>query len=81
MCSVDCGQEHLLLRNDGGLMQLKQRTIDTARLRLDVQRCRLLRRSIPAAPILNSYCGEWEVPEEVKNRLENEIDFGGRVVL
>ena len=56
-------------------MQLKQRTIDTARLRLDVQRCRLLRRSIPAAPILNGYCGEWEVPEEEK------VDVGKRVRL
>src|SRR5699024_11117523 len=37
--------------------------IDTARLRLDNQRCRMKRRGIPAAPILNGYCGVWEVPE------------------
>ncbi|KAH9394831.1 hypothetical protein TYRP_004891 [Tyrophagus putrescentiae] len=40
--------------------------LDTARLRLDVQRCRMLRRGIPAAPILNGYCGEWEVPADEK---------------
>ncbi|XP_027196686.2 beta-hexosaminidase subunit beta-like [Dermatophagoides pteronyssinus] len=41
--------------------------IDTARLRLDQHRCRMLRRSIPASPILNGYCGdyEWEMNDNI----------------
>ncbi len=52
--------------------------VDTARLRLDQQRCRMLRRGIPAAPILNGYCGdyEWEM-----NNNEQLKDFGDRVRL
>lgn len=38
--------------------------IQTARFRLDMQRCRMLRRGIPAAPILNGYCGDWEIPDD-----------------
>ncbi|CAF2083000.1 unnamed protein product [Rotaria magnacalcarata] len=34
---------------------------EDAQFRLDVHRCRLLRRGIPAQPILNGYCGNYEV--------------------
>ncbi|CAL4094781.1 unnamed protein product, partial [Meganyctiphanes norvegica] len=37
-------------------------TADNAASRLDQHRCRMLRRGIAAQPILNGYCGEWEVP-------------------
>ncbi|XP_063597459.1 beta-hexosaminidase subunit beta-like [Penaeus indicus] len=37
---------------------------DDAAYRLDQHRCRMLRRGIPAQPILNGFCGEWEVPED-----------------
>ncbi len=52
--------------------------VDTARHRLDQQRCRMLRRGIPAAPILNGYCGdyEWDM-----NTNEPLVDFGDRVRL
>ncbi|CAF1332502.1 unnamed protein product [Adineta steineri] len=33
---------------------------EDAQFRLDVHRCRMLRRGIPAAPILNGYCGPYE---------------------
>ncbi|CAF0835961.1 unnamed protein product [Didymodactylos carnosus] len=33
---------------------------EDAQFRLDVHRCRLLRRGIPAQPILNGYCGNYE---------------------
>lgn len=33
---------------------------DDASFRLDQQRCRMLRRGIPAQPILNGYCGDYE---------------------
>lgn len=36
------------------------RDVNTARLRLDQHRCRMLRRGIPAAPILNGFCGDYE---------------------
>lgn len=52
--------------------------VDTARHRLDQHRCRMLRRGIPAAPILNGYCGEWEVPEE---KFAQDLDHGTRVEL
>ncbi|CAF4682092.1 unnamed protein product, partial [Rotaria sp. Silwood1] len=34
---------------------------EEAQFRLDVHRCRLLRRGIPAQPILNGYCGNYEL--------------------
>lgn len=33
---------------------------EDATFRLDQQRCRMLRRGIPAQPILNGYCGDYE---------------------
>ncbi|XP_013787254.1 beta-hexosaminidase subunit beta-like [Limulus polyphemus] len=40
--------------------------VESAKFRLDEQRCRMLRRGIPTQPILNGYCGdyEWEMYEE-----------------
>ncbi|CAF3359119.1 unnamed protein product [Rotaria sp. Silwood1] len=42
---------------------------EDAQFRLDVHRCRLLRRGIPAQPILNGYCGNYELgmPESMIN--------------
>lgn len=40
-------------------------SVDIAAYRLDQHRCRMLRRGVPAQPILNGYCGEWEVPQVV----------------
>ncbi|KAK7008180.1 hypothetical protein SK128_024911 [Halocaridina rubra] len=40
-------------------------SVDEAAYRLDQHRCRMLRRGVPAQPILNGYCGEWEVPQEI----------------
>lgn len=58
------------------------RDVDTARHRLDQQRCRMLRRGIPAAPILNGYCGEWEVENGEANFVgaagqQEQLDFAG----
>src|SRR6218665_1847634 len=41
--------------------------IDDARHRLDNHRCRMVRRGIPASPILNGYCGAWEIKPEQRN--------------
>lgn len=51
---------------------------DNARKRLDVHRCLMVRRGIPAAPILNGYCGdyEWQLNKKV-----NIVDMGDRVKL
>lgn len=36
--------------------------VDTARHRIDQQRCRMVFRGIPAGPILNGYCDfDWKV--------------------
>ncbi|XP_025113570.1 LOW QUALITY PROTEIN: beta-hexosaminidase subunit beta-like [Pomacea canaliculata] len=34
--------------------------VDTAAFRLDVHRCRLLRRGVPAQPILPGFCGDYD---------------------
>lgn len=34
--------------------------VDDAKYRLDEHRCRMLRRGIPAQPILNGFCGDYE---------------------
>ena len=52
--------------------------VDSARLRLDQHRCRMLRRGIPAAPILNGYCGDYEWEMNGNDKL---IDLGDRVRL
>ncbi|XP_076055989.1 beta-hexosaminidase subunit beta-like [Oratosquilla oratoria] len=39
---------------------------DEAAHRLDQHRCRMLRRGVPAQPILNGFCGAWEVPQDIK---------------
>jgi hexosaminidase len=41
---------------------------DNAQFRLDEHRCRMLRRGVPAAPILNGYCGhyEWDIERPLK---------------
>ncbi|CAF1661930.1 unnamed protein product, partial [Adineta ricciae] len=46
---------------------------EDAQFRLDVHRCRMLRRGIPAAPILNGYCGAYEVG--MKQSMVNEPVF------
>ncbi|KFM63113.1 Beta-hexosaminidase subunit beta, partial [Stegodyphus mimosarum] len=40
--------------------------VDSAAFRLDEHRCRMLRRGIPAQPILNGFCGdyEWDFEED-----------------
>lgn len=52
--------------------------VDTARHRLDQMRCRMLRRGIPAAPILNGYCGDYEWDMNDNNM---PVDLGDRVRL
>jgi len=34
--------------------------VEEAKYRLDQQRCRMVRRKVPAKPILNGYCGDYE---------------------
>ncbi len=35
--------------------------VNQARWRLDEMRCLMLKRGIPAAPILNGWCGDYEL--------------------
>ncbi|CAF1332276.1 unnamed protein product [Rotaria magnacalcarata] len=46
---------------------------EDAQFRLDVHRCRLLRRGIPAQPILNGYCGNYEL--SMPNSMINDPAF------
>lgn len=34
--------------------------LDSVRFRLDDMRCRMVQRGLPAAPILNGYCGDYD---------------------
>lgn len=52
--------------------------INNTRFRIDYHRCRMLQRGIPAAPILNGYCGEWEIDNN--QRMQN-INVGDRINL
>jgi len=42
------------------------RSVDDASFRLDEHRCRLVRRGIPAQPILNGFCGDydWDIDDK-----------------
>ncbi|XP_023219978.1 beta-hexosaminidase subunit beta-like [Centruroides sculpturatus] len=46
---------------------------DSASFRLDEHRCRMLRRGIPAQPILNGFCGdyEWDMEESSNTNAAN----------
>ena len=46
---------------------------EEAKFRVDEHRCRMLRRGIGAAPILNGYCGDYEIGME--KSLINEPEF------
>lgn len=48
---------------------------EEAKFRLDEQRCRLLRRGIPASPILNGYCGEYEYGMKKSVVFEPEFNY------
>lgn len=49
--------------------------VNTAQYRLDQQRCRMIRRGIPAKPILNGYCGdyEWDFPVEYSGGINHNL--------
>lgn len=49
---------------------------EEAKFRLDEHRCRLVRRGIPAAPILNGYCGDYEYGMEKSVIYEPEFNYG-----
>lgn len=49
---------------------------EDAKFRLDEQRCRLLRRGIPASPVLNGYCGDYEYGMEKSVIFEKEFNYG-----
>lgn len=44
---------------------------DDASFRLDEHRCRMVRRGIPAAPILNGFCGDYEVDPNTRASQQN----------
>ncbi|RNA39192.1 beta-hexosaminidase subunit beta [Brachionus plicatilis] len=48
---------------------------EEAKFRLDEQRCRLLRRGIPASPILNGYCGDYEYGMKKSVVFEPEFNY------
>lgn len=49
---------------------------EEAKFRLDEFRCRLLRRGVPAAPVLNGYCGDYEYGMEKSVIFEPEFNYG-----
>ncbi|XP_076091620.1 beta-hexosaminidase subunit beta-like [Mytilus galloprovincialis] len=46
--------------------------VESAAFRLDEHRCRMLKRGIPAQPILNGYCGEYELEEQNDRAAQTE---------
>lgn len=54
--------------------------INNTRFRIDYHRCRMLQRGIPAAPILNGYCGDFEWGMDSNQSMQN-IDVGDRIHL
>ena len=53
---------------------------EEAKYRLDEQRCRLLRRGIPATPVLNGYCGDYEYGMEKSVIFEPVFNYGWPIV-
>ena len=49
---------------------------EEAKFRLDEHRCRLLRRGIPATPVLNGYCGDYEYGMEKSVIYEPVFNYG-----
>jgi len=49
---------------------------EEAKFRLDEHRCRLLRRGIPASPVLNGYCGDYEYGMEKSVIFDPEFNYG-----
>jgi len=49
---------------------------EEAKFRLDEQRCRLLRRGIPASPVLNGYCGDYEYGMEKSVIFDKSFNYG-----
>ncbi len=49
---------------------------EEAKFRLDEHRCRLLRRGIPASPVLNGYCGDYEYGMERSVIFDPVFNYG-----
>lgn len=49
---------------------------EEAKFRLDEHRCRLLRRGIAAAPVLNGYCGNYEYGMANSVIFDPEFNYG-----
>ena len=49
---------------------------EEAKFRLDLHRCRLLRRGIAAAPVLNGYCGDYEYGMAKSVIFDPEFNYG-----
>ncbi|KAK3088217.1 hypothetical protein FSP39_016262 [Pinctada imbricata] len=48
---------------------------EDAKYRLDQQRCRMLRRGIPAEPILDGYCGDYEAGTETHKDVQSYTGY------